>query len=460
VAKWSFLKNPLTNCGKRNTVNDSYLQLVILFANTITHRLRYIADFIGHQIIGESITITGNRTDFIAYPGLKINYSNKQIAASDFYIQPYSLLFETTIQPQIIACFETNGYKAFFKTSGDFPFDIFAASFYLLSRYEEYLPHKKDMYGRYAHENSVAFKENFLNLPLINIWLEDFTKSLQLNLPNFKPKTSNFELLPTYDIDEAYSYKHKDWWRSAGAAIKDLLKGKFDRLTLRRNVLNNKVQDPFDSYDWIDNLHRPHQFKPRYFFLVPEKTGKYDRNILAKETALQVLIKQHADKYQIGIHPSWQSGDEPSLIKKEKETIEHISKIKITSSRQHYIRFTLPQTFRHLSEAGIKEDFSMGYGSISGFRASVASPFYWYDLEKEETTYLLLYPFCYMEANSFFEQKVTPQQALEEMRHYYQQIKKVKGTFISIWHNTFLGTDERFKGWREVYKQFIDEVSC
>ena len=223
--------------------------------------------------------------------------------------------------------------------------------------------------------------------------------------------------------------------------------------------MNNKVQDPFDSYDWIDNLHRPHQFKPRYFFLVPEKTGKYDRNILPKETALQVLIKQHADKYQIGIHPSWQSGDDTSLIKKEKETIEHITTTKIISSRQHFIRFTLPQTFRHLIDAGIKEDFSMGYGSINGFRASVASPFYWYDLEKEETTYLLLYPFCYMEANSFYEQKISAQEALEEMRHYYKEVKKVNGTFISIWHNTFLGTDERFKGWREVYYQFIQEVT-
>ncbi len=431
---------------------------MILFSNTITHRLNYIADFIGHQIIGEPIAVTDNRTDFIAYTGLKINYSNEQITQADFWLQPHQLLFEKEINKQVIECFEANGYKAFFKTNGDFPFDIFAVSFYLLSRYEEYLPHEKDMYGRYAHENSVAFKENFLNIPLVNIWLEDFKKSLQIKFPNLKPQTSNFKLLPTYDIDEAYSYKHKEWWRSAGAAIKDLLKGNFDRLTLRRNVLNNKVQDPFDSYNWIDNMHRPHHFKPRYFFLVPEKTGKYDRNILPKETALQVLIKQHADKYQIGIHPSWQSGDDTSLIKKEKERIEHITTIKIISSRQHFIRFTLPQTFRHLIDAGIKEDFSMGYGSINGFRASVASPFYWYDLEKEEATYLLLYPFCYMEANSFFEQKITPQQALEEMRHYYQQVKKVNGTFISIWHNTFLGTDERFKGWRDVYYQFIQEV--
>ena len=101
----------------------------------------------------------------------------------------------------------------------------------------------------------------------------------------------------------------------------------------------------------------------------------------------------------------------------------------------------------------------MGYGSINGFRASVASPFYWYDLEKEETTGLLIYPFCFMEANSFFEQKYSPQQALDEIRQYYNTVKSVKGTFISIWHNTFLGTDKLFTGWREVYEKFIKEIS-
>ncbi|MEI2740554.1 MAG: polysaccharide deacetylase family protein [Chitinophagaceae bacterium] len=351
-----------------------------------------------------------------------------------------------------------NDQKAFFKTGGDFPFDIFAASFYLLSRYEEYLPHQKDMYGRYAHENSLAFKEGFLDKPLVNTWLQYFREKLNEKFPSFTTHHSPFTFLPTYDIDEAYSYKHKQWWRSAGAAVKDILKGQFSRFSQRRKVLNNKAADPFDSYAWIDDLHRPYKLHPRYFFLVAEKTGKYDRNILPGETALQVLIKHHADKYHIGIHPSWQSGDDPSLIKKEIETIEHIATIKVTASRQHFIRFTLPQTFRHLINAGIKEDFSMGYGSINGFRASVASPFHWYDLEKEETTYLLLYPFCYMEANSFHEQKQTPQQALEEMRYYRNEVKKVNGTLITIWHNTFLGTDKLFNGWREVYAQFVREI--
>ena len=431
---------------------------MIIFSNTITPRLSYIIHFIGKEIGASKFRLTNNIDEFKNSGDHKINYSNEKLTSDEFWLNPHTLLFEKDIKQQKTECFEVNNNKAFFQTEGDFPFDIFAASFYLLSRYEEYLPHKKDMYGRFAHENSLAFKEKFLNLPLINIWLQNFRASLLTKFPDSRLLTPDFSFLLTYDIDEAYSYKHKEWIRSIGAAIKDLLKGKLNKLSLRRKVMNNKADDPFDSYKWIDNLHRQYKLKPKYFFLVPERTGRYDRNILPKETGLQTLIKHHADKYSIGIHPSWQSGDEPLLIKKEIQTIENITKLKVTSSRQHYIRFTLPETYRQLIDAGIKDDFSMGYGSINGFRASVASSFYWYDLEKEEATDLLQHPFCYMEANSFFEQKFTPQQALEEMRHYHKVVKGVNGTLITIWHNTFLGTDEMFKGWREMYAEFVNET--
>lgn len=432
---------------------------MIVFANTITDRLRYITDFIGKEIFGEPFLLTSDLTEFSYHQGPKINYSDEQIIGELFQIEPHALLFETGIREQNIDCFEHHGTKVFFKTDSDLGFDIFAASFYLVSRYEEYLPHQKDQYGRYAHENSLAFKQGFLNIPLINIWLKQLVSKLKAHFPDSTSNIqhSTFQFLPTYDIDEAYSFRHKSWWRTAGGALKDILKGNFSRLRLRREGLKERSRDPFDSYEWLDDLHDKLQLTPRYFFLVADKIGKYDRNILPKEAALRTLIHQHAKKYKIGVHPSWQSGDDPSLIKKEKATIENAAGVTITSSRQHFIRFTLPQTFRYLIEAGIREDYSMGYGSINGFRASVASPFYWYDLEKEMKTELKLYPFCFMEANSFYEQKVEPEQALAEMVHYCKAIRSAGGLMITIWHNTFLGTDPKFAGWREVYEKFIRE---
>lgn len=417
-----------------------------------------MADFIGSELTGNPAVLTDKEDEFARYDGIRINYSSARVTPDEIWISPHALLFEQGISHQVTDCFDWNGQIAFFSTSGDIPFDLPAASFYLLTRYEEYLPHEKDMYGRYAHYNSLAYKKGFLNVPIINIWLQHFRQLLLSKFPVAGLIDHSFTFLPTYDIDEAWSFKRKQWWRSAGAAIRDFLKGDFSRVRQRRKVLNSKEPDPFDSYSWMNDLHRPYHLNPRYFFLVAEKNGRYDKNILPGQTAMQTLIRQHAEKYSVGVHPSWQSGDEPSLIEKEKQTIEKITQLKITASRQHYIRLSLPETYRHLLGAGIREDFSMGYGSINGFRASVSSPYYWYDLEKEQKTPLLLYPFCFMEANSFFEQKQTAPQALDEMYYYYNEVKKVNGVLITIWHNTFLGTDRVFEGWREIYAQFVKEI--
>lgn len=433
---------------------------MLIYTPTITSRLQYIADFFGKEITGRSFELTTDKESYLKSAAEKINYSPERISANEFWLKPHSLLFEDSIKEQIVQCHEVNGQKAFFKTEGDFPFDIFAASFYLLSRYEEYLLHQKDMYGRYAHENSVAFKEGFLDKPLINFWLENFKESLIGKYPGsgIRHPASRFTFLPTYDIDIAWSYKHKGWWRSFGVLLQSLLNGNWQQLKERRNVVKGKQKDPYDSYGWLNQLHEKHKLKPYYFFMVAAKKGKYDKNISPNQKALQELIRDHFIRYPVGIHPSWRSGDDHSLLKKEIDLLRIITSSKVSSSRQHYIRFELPETFRRLIKNNIQFDFSMGYGSINGFRASVASAFYWYDLEKETQTELMLFPFCYMEANSFYEQKYTAQQALDEMRHYYNVVKSVNGTFIMIWHNQFLGTDKLFEGWKEVYEQFIKEV--
>jgi hypothetical protein len=431
---------------------------VIIYANRITPRLQYVTDFIGQEITGQPFQLTTDEFFFNAFNGPKINYGYEPISSDELLIVNYPLLFENSIKKQNISCFKLNDFPAFFKSEGDYPFDIFSAVFYLLSRYEEYLPHKKDMYGRYAHENSLAFKEGFLNIPLVNTWIEDFKKALKKKFSTLSLQPSAFNFQPTYDIDEAFAFKNKELSKIGGGLARSLVKGEWAIVNKRLRVIRGKTNDPYDAYEWMDKLHERNNLKPLYFFHVATEKGKYDKNIPPSHPAMKQLIKQHAEKYSIGIHPSWASGDNENLLGNEIETLETATGKKITASRQHYIRFTFPHTFRRLIAAGITDDHSMGYGSINGFRASVASSFYWYDLKKEEQTNLLLHPFCFMEANSFFEQKYLPQRAYEEMMHYYNVVKAVNGTLITIWHNNFLGTYPTFRGWRDVYEALIRQV--
>ena len=433
--------------------------MVLIYSHISSSRLLYICSFIFKEQLGLDFKLTIDSEAFKNHEGAKINYSDAKIIAGEFFLQNHPLLFENEIKPQQVSCFVTNSNKAFFKTADcDFPFDIFAATFYLLSRYEEYLPHEKDMYGRFAHQNSLAYKEDFLNVPLINIWLQNFAESLKSKFPpgslrtifNFQPATFNF--LPTYDVDIAYSYKHKGLLRNIGGFLRS-------PSAERIKVLSGSVKDPFDCYDRLQLLHKQYHLDPIYFFLVAEKNGEFDKNISPNNNAMWHLVKKHTVLYEIGIHPSWQSNTRPSVLKNEMEWLAEMSGIKhITISRQHYIKFSIPHTYRTLIEAGIENEFSMGYGSINGFRASVASPFFWYDLEKEIKTSLHIRPFCFMDANSYYEQKQNAEQAFEELLHYYNICKAVNGTLITIWHNNFLGTAPEFSGWKEMYERFIAQV--
>ncbi|CAN5736851.1 hypothetical protein BH10BAC2_BH10BAC2_34980 [soil metagenome] len=428
---------------------------IILYSPKLSSRLSYIIDFFSKQINDEAIIVTNDIQTFQNTDAVKINYSATAIAGTEMWIQPHVLLFESSIQQQEIQCFLWNGQKAFFETGGDISFDIFAATFYLISRYEEYLPHEKDMYGRYAHTNSLAFKEKFLNLPLVNLWVKEFQKILDQKFASFTIYYSPFTFLPTYDIDIAYSYNHHAFLRNAFGLSKDLGTANFKNYFQRFFVMSGFQKDPFDTYQWLDELHKQYKLLPYYFFLLAEKRKGYDKNVSSNTKGMQLLIQQHVKQYKIGIHPSCQSGDDVSILKKEISSLENITGDSITRSRQHYIRMTLPQTYRLLIDNGIKEDYSMGYGSINGFRASVASSPYWYDLESEQQTALLIRPFCYMEANSFFEQHYTAMQAAEELQKYHDIIKSVGGELITIFHNHFVTEQKKWLPWRNMYADFL-----
>src|SRR3954447_4022226 len=179
----------------------------LFFTNKVTPRIQYIVAFASDTFFNKQLQLITNLSLYKNADGFKINYTAERISSSELHIQPVDLLFEKNISNQTIECFDWQGLKVFFRTGGDISFDIFAATFYLISRYEEYLPHAKDEFGRYAHTNSFAFREHFLHLPLINLWWDKLLlfliKKYQYS-PQSNPSTA-FRFIPTYDVDIAYS---------------------------------------------------------------------------------------------------------------------------------------------------------------------------------------------------------------------------------------------------------------
>jgi len=430
--------------------------VLLLYTEQNSPRLQYTTNFI-QSIIGESIAITTDKELFTKTEGVKICYSKEAIRNKSYHIQPQGLLFQKSIEPIDIEVTTCREQICFFASQNDsHGFDVLSAIFYLITRYEEYLPHEKDSYGRYAHTNSLAYQHQFLHLPLVNIWLNDFAKQLQSQFSPFTFHFSPFTFTPTYDIDIAYAHQHQSVIKNVGGFFKDLMRGDLEKVTERANVYSGTTKDPFDTYEWLDKLHSKHDLQPIYFFLLAAKRSIYDKNIPPTAKGMQQLIQQHHSKYTIGIHPSWQSGDNHNCLLQENQMLEQITQVTCTKSRQHYIRLSLPETYRRLINIGITDDYSMGYGSINGFRASVASPFFWFDLESNEPTNLCIHPFCWMDANSYFEQQLSADEALLELRDYYNVVKQVSGNCSIILHNSFLTEQPQWLPWRKMYEHFLE----
>ena len=199
-------------------------------------------------------------------------------------------------------------------------------------------------------------KKGFLDQPLINLWIKDFKSVLKRTFPKFIPEVRGTihhspSCLLTILILPGLT-NTKAGGETLVGSIQSLVKGNWKQFRERLNVLKGKQKDPFDTYGWLNQLHQQYNLKPYYFFLLAERTSRYDKNISPRQKALQALISDHLIRYPVAIHPSWRSGDEHSLLKKEIEILQTITGNKVLSSRQHYIRFTLPETFRRLIDEG------------------------------------------------------------------------------------------------------------
>ena len=429
--------------------------MLLIYTPTHNSRLQYIFSLVFNDLLKLEIELTSDEGYFIRFEGAEISYSDGAIG-DEINFKPAQLLFEKDIKAQVMIVIDWEGTKAI--TFNDKSFDPFAASFYLVSRYEEYLPYQKDEHGRFEANQSLAYRNDFLTKPLVNIWAERIKDLLFTKYPDLKFGERKYEYTTTIDIDNAYAYKGKGFIRITGALTKSLLKFDFKGFYNRFKVVFLNAHDPFDTYQYLKDLNKKYAAKSIYFFLVGD-FSEHDRNLSIKQTKYQQLIKSIADYAEVGIHPSYASNASPKIVSKEIKSLNQVLNKEVTKSRQHFLKLSFPDTYRNLIEYDIQEDYSMGYAEQVGFRASICSPFYYYNLIDDDVTGLRLYPFAVMDATLNNYLKIKPNEAMKQVLPLIQETKAVNGNFISLWHNESLSNIWEWKDWQTVFEQVVKAAS-
>ncbi len=404
-----------------------------IFTKKINPRLIYTVNEVFVRRLGLEPKLFNDQDAFQQAEGAKLNYSSELIDGDEVLnLPPAGLLFEKRIQAQEHEAFKQDHLLFLFPIkSHDLGFDPLAASFYHLSRYEEYLPHRNDEHGRFLEEDFLLVKHQAEDYPHVEGYAQLLGKWLATKFPilTVAGDQQSYQHVVTVDVDQLYALKQKGLARTVFGLSKDALQGKVGK---RVAVLTGSQKDPNDIYDELFAASAAAQAKTIFFFQVGEGS-RYDQNNPPHLSSVKDRMNRIAIQSQLGIHPSYYSSDDPHMLQKEIERLRSIVPSPVVMSRQHYLRFQLPDTFRRLQEFGIEEDYSIGFTTRNGFRAATCKPFRGFDLEREDIMEITFMPSCFMDLAAV-RKHLRSEEAISAGQRLRATVRSFSGQFISTWH--------------------------
>ena len=389
--------------------------------------------------------------------GARINYGPKPLLDGELYWPSQTAWME--LDPTLAS---TKTFTAVFPENllppaNDQPvtFDVVALFFFLLSRWEEYNG-KLDQHGRTVCSEHVLVQRQLAEMPILDHWTKWLAERLrdQFGL-RIREAALAYHFEPTYDLDIAWAFGHRPWWRVAAAALRMLGTANGALLKAMVQTLRGQRPDPYQTFVFLENLHREYGLRPRCFAMTGDY-GPKDKNMDHRHLPYRQLIVELKESYYLGLHPSYRSHQSETRLRREHERLEAIVSEPVVTSRQHYLKMKLPQTYQRLLTLDIHHDYTMGYADRIGFRAGTARSFQWYDLTRECTTELWIHPFQVMDVilKRSTEQTNTATM-LAETKALIEAVRKTGGTFRSIWHNSSFSPLHGWSGWQDIYTEIV-----
>jgi hypothetical protein len=169
--------------------------------------------------------------------------------------------------------------------------------------------------------------------------------------------------------------------------------------------------------------------------------------------ALIKTLQNH--NVQLGLHVSYASAEHLELVAQEKASIEKVIGKQLTANRNHYLRLTSNNQLDALIEAGIKEDFTIGFAEMPGFRLETCRPVKYINPYTLEVTDLTLHPLTMMDGSFSKYSQMGFTEAYDTACRLIDQVRKHGGELVLLWHNS-----EVRKGnyHRQLYKNLISYI--
>lgn len=355
-----------------------------------------------------------------------------------------------------------DGSKPFAELRSDgalvFYADVIAAALFMLSRWEETVISTRDRHDRFPATASTAFKQGFLDRPIVDEYALILRKWLEALIPGWSPEPREFSIKLSHDIDHIYRFQ--DGYSIGRAILGDLLKRRSLQQAIgsARDVWEQTVTPHNTQYVraiyHLANLSRKVGITDDAFYFMadgPDPFGAgYDPETSYVRRCIEALGNQGVE---VGFHPGYETYLNPTQLAKEKERMDHVLGQTHYGGRQHFLRFRAPDTWRHWEQLGLTYDSTVGYADHEGFRCGTCHPFQPFDLAQDREMAIWEIPLIAMDGTLRNYRSLTPEQGRKQILALAQRCKEVEGTFTLLWHNSSL--TESWRVWGDMYQEVL-----
>ncbi|MEA1953181.1 MAG: polysaccharide deacetylase family protein, partial [Campylobacterota bacterium] len=337
--------------------------------------------------------------------------------------------------------------------------DIFAACFFMLTRWEEYVNKNRDSHDRFPATESLAFKQGFLDRPVVNEYVEEL-KTMLLDLDSSLDfKKREFQLVLTHDVDQILKYP--DILSGVREIVGDIIKRK--SLILALNNLFKKIKthlnlqnDPFDTFDYLMDISESVSTKS-YFFFMGKGLTQFDNMYASHDDFVKRLIRKIKTRgHHIGIHPTYNAYNKNEQFYREKLELEENLKCNITFGREHFLRFEIPTTWQIWEDNNMVWDSTVGYADKEGFRCGICYEYSVFNILTRKKLNLKEKPLIVMEGSfATYQANINPGIMQDKILSLMTQVKKYNGDFVYLWHNSSFNTT-KWKEYQHIYENVLN----
>lgn len=341
--------------------------------------------------------------------------------------------------------------------------DIVASTFFMLSRWEETVVGIRDRHDRVPATSSVACKQGFLDRPIIDEYGLILRAWLRTLLPRWHPKRRRFCIRLSHDIDRPLRL------RTPGHVLRAAASDTINFRSLKR-VLQTLARYPETKRDWYSDdyaigFYELMELSERFglqstFNFMASTRSRYDDGYDPRKQPYRQMIEDVQTRgHEIGLHPGYATYRNKERLLREKARLDEVLQGRRYGSRQHMLRFSVPETWWDLKEVGLSYDSTLGYADYVGFRCGTCHPFQPYDCLRDTEIGFLEIPLIVMDS-SLHEDRymaLTPQEGEQRIHRLVQSCKAVEGNFTLLWHNSSL--NGKLTPWGEMYRKLIPALA-